>query len=701
MIFRRVRRECSIFRGLKTHARKETQMSNFNTLKTVISAQFARMQQHPMFRVEVDRDALWQTYLSSFPAGTNQIYRERTEYDCSSCRQFVKAVGDVVALIDGALVSVWSVRIPNEPAFQTVMDAMASLVLSKPISSPFLHYERTAGVDKNFEQLDIIGTSSPEVRTWSHFFVNIPHQYVKPKADIPTLLSEKRSTHDVFLRSLQEITLDAIDTVLDLIAQSSLYRGEEHKALLLQFKTAKMEFDSLSDNRAREIFTWAGHISGAVSRIRNTAIGTLLVDLSEGKDIEDAVKSFEAKVAPASYKRPSSLVTKAMIDRAKEKIQELGLTSSLDRRHATLRDITVNNLLFADRTTRAALSGDIFDELASKTQEKANNLDKVEEVPIDRFISEILPRAEFVEVMLENRHQGNLVSLIAPSNPTSPHLFKWGNGFSWSYAGEVADALREKVKKAGGNVTGDLCCRLAWWNRDDLDLHMKEPRGYEIYFGNRHTTSPCGGRLDVDMNVSGETREPVENIFYLSRTTMREGEYHLFVHQYYKRENQDIGFEVELDYLGDVSRFSYDRAVQGSVTVARFHYSHKAGITMIESLPSSQATKTIWNLPTQTFHRVSALMFSPNHWDDRGIGNRHFFFMLQGCKNDGSARGFYNEFLSEELTPHRKVLEVVGAKMKPADSDEQLSGLGFSSTRRDTLLCRVRGSITRTIRITI
>lgn len=674
---------------------------DFNAIKTAVSLQFSRMQQHPLFRVEIDRDELWQTYLSSFPPGTNPIYRTRAEYDCSCCRHFIKSVGDVVAVVNGELVSIWDVSIPAEPAFETVTRALSALVLSKPISAPFLHHERTAGTDRTFEQITGTGSTSSEVRTWNHFFINVPPSYVKPKADIPSLLSEKRSTHDVFLRSLQEIALDAIETVLDLISQNSLYRGEEHKALVLQFRTAKTEFDSLPDERAREIFVWAGHLSGAVSRIRNTVIGTLLTDLSEGKDIEDAVKSFESKVAPASYKRPSSLITRAMIEKAKEKIQELGLTSSLDRRYATLRDITVSNLLFADRATRAKIAGNVFDDLVSAAPEKVKNLEKVEEVPIDRFISEILPRAESVEVMFENRHHGNLVSLIAPSDPTSPLLFKWENGFSWSYAGEVADALKEKVKRAGGNVTGDLCCRLAWWNRDDLDLHMKEPRGYEIYFGNRHVTSPCGGRLDVDMNVRGETREPVENIYYLSRAKMAEGEYHLFVHQYYKRENEDLGFEVEMDYLGDVHRFSYDRAVQGNVTVARFQYSHKEGIRMIESLPSSQATRTLWNLPTQTFHRISAIMESPNFWDGRAIGNRHFFFMLEGCKNDGSARGFYNEFLSEALTPHRKVLEVVGSKMKPTPSDDQLSGLGFSSTQRNTLLCRVKGSFTRTIRIAI
>lgn len=152
---------------------------------------------------------------------------------------------------------------------------------------------------------------------------------------------------------------------------------------------------------------------------------------------------------------------------------------------------------------------------------------------------------------------------------------------------------------------------------------------------------------------------------------------------------------------GTVHSFSYQKPLKykDSIDVCTFKYSHSGGVEIIKSLPSTQATKTVWGIPTQTFVKARVVMLSPNHWDETQIGNKHFFFMLDRCANDGKARGFFNEFLNEALTPHRKVLEIVGAKMRTDESDRQLSGLGFSSTQRNHLFCKVNGAFTRTVKI--
>lgn len=689
---------------------------DFMALKRAVASQWERMQKHSMFRVEIDKDKLWATYIAAFPEGTNPKYRERTEHDCSCCKQFIRAVGDTVAVINGEIVTVWDVTVKDEPAYTKVAKAMSDYVKSLPIKDFFLHYDRLAGTDRNFEKL-VEGQ-----QTWNHFFVNIAANFVLDKSRIPSKLNDLRTARSVLHRSLTgvtigapvldedgevdvggAITLEAVDTVLDLIAQNSLYRGSEQKFVVSEFRKVIVEFNRLTTDAAKDRFSWTASESlpGSVSRIRNSSIGKLLVDISADVDLEVAVKKFESKLAPANYKRPTALVSKAQIEKAKTSLQELGLMSALERRYANIGDITVNNVLFRDRSVKEAM-GDVFDTLAT-TSTNLKAFDKVEEVPVARFLEQILPRAESIEVFVENRFNNNLVSLIAAADATAAPLFKWGNKFSWSYIGEMADSIKERVKKAGGSVVGDLCCRLAWDYRDDLDFWMKEPGGHTIYFGNRNTVSPNGGKLDVDANGgSGMMDEPVENIFYASQSKMREGTYELSVNNYTRRDNDKRGFEVEVEFDGQTFRFAYEKALRTgeTVQVAKIKYSKKSGFEIIESLPSSQSTKTFWGVQTQQFHKVSAIMNSPNYWDgETGVGNNHLFFMLEGCKNDGTARGFFNEFLKSELDPHRKVLEMVGSKMKVADSTDQLSGLGFSSTKKETLICRVKGSFSRPIKI--
>lgn len=663
----------------------------FSDIQAAVAKQFKAMSAKRLFSTASDSSALWEAYLGSFPAGSNQIYKTRTEHDCGCCRHFIKSLGGVANIVDGKVITLWDFKISGP--YQAVADAMSAYVRSQVVENAYLRSERMVGTANSRQLLE-----DKSVKTWEHFHVNLPDAAVVRKEQIGPQSGEFRATFDVMKRGLTEITKDAVDTVLELIAQNSLYRGEEHKFAVEEFRKLQGRFALAGNN---DLFVW-GHMETvhvSVARIRNSVIGTLLTDLSEGKEMEEAVKAFESKVAPTNYKRPTALVTKAMVAQAQKKVDELGLTTALERRYAVIDDLTVNNILFADRATKRAMN--VFDEISAGAAVDVKKLGKVEEVSISDFIAKILPTAKTVEALFENRHAGNMVSLVAPVDPTAKPLFKWPNGFSWSYVGDLADSIKERVKQAGGNVTGDWRASLAWFNYDDLDLHLQEPNGFHIHFRQKIDPS-TGGALDVDMNAgSSNTRSAVENITFPKRERMPEGEYTLFVNQFSQRETKDGGFEIEMEFDGTVHNFAWPNALKTTqnVVVCKFRYSRKDGLTIIESLPSKQATKTIWGLPTQTFHKVRAVMLSPNQWDGREIGNKHFFFMLDGCLNDGTARGFFNEFLGESLAPHRKVLEMVGARMKTEVSDTQLSGIGFSTTQRNYLLCRVTGSFARVVKV--
>jgi len=675
-------------------------MMDFQVIKRAVAKQFATLAKGELFVVDIEKDKLWETYLASFPAGTNPLYKNRTEHDCNCCKQFIRAVGGVVGIVDGKIQSIWDVKV-SEPGYQAVANGLSALVYSGKIASPFLHYEKSAGTEKSFQALVEGGA-----KQWDHFHVVIPDKFFKKADDIASTNGEINSLRQVFNRGLEEITTDALETVLELIDQNSLYRGAENRFVVQQFANLKSLFKNLHTGE-REAFTWGRvkTVNRAVCGIRNSAIGTLLTDLSEGVDLERAVASFENKVSGTNYKRPTALVTKAMIEKAKKSISGLGLESALERRYAVLSDITVNNILYANRSAKSAMTGDVFDQLASETASKPKNLDKVEEINIETFLANVLPSAKSLEIMVESNHTNNLVSLIAPKHGSTNPLFKWGNDFSWSYNGEVADSIKERVKAAGGNVTGELCCRLAWEYSDDLDFHMYEAGGSHIYFGNRSITSPNGGRLDVDANGgSGMMEHPVENIFYNTVKTMKNGTYELVVHNFTtKGPKKGAGFEVEIDLKGTLFSFKYDRVLRSGekIVVAKFVKTAE-GISVesvLDSTRSASKGTEVWGVTTNTFLPVNVVMHSPNHWDERAVGNKHYFFMIQDCANEGQARGFYNEFLRGDLEQHRKVMEMVGSKLKTEKAENQLSGLGFSSTMRNSVFVKVNGNFSRIVKI--
>lgn len=410
---------------------------DFKNFKKAIQEHFNAMTSNnlkaPLFEVKLDKDELWNLYLDSFPAGTNEIFRKRREHDCSCCRQFIKTIGHVVQIDKGELHTIWELTDVG-PTFQPVCDALDAFVKSKAVCDIFIPESKKIGCDYNFEQID-----EDTVQTWHHLYLELPdHLMYKGDLSWAGAKGAYRDVRHVFKRSLDELSMEAVDTVLDMIRENILYKGNEWDTALHSFKHLKKLYDTIEDETKRELFAWRNTaVAGpVVGKIKNHSIGVLLTDISNGVELEQAVKNYERITAPSNYKRPKAIYiyTKKMLEDAQKKITELGYLESLPRRFAKLDDITVNNVLFANKDAAKRMSGDpvtdIFESMKQEAAISPKTFSRVEEVSVDSFVTDILPEAKELEVFVENKHSKNFVSMIAPVNKDSKSMFKWNNPLS-------------------------------------------------------------------------------------------------------------------------------------------------------------------------------------------------------------------------------------------------------------------------------
>lgn len=702
--------------------------------RNLVQKQFDKMQNGILFRSKVTGQEIWDSYLREM---NGDVFRDpnSNEYNCNTCKSFFRRYANVVTInSNNEIETIFDVDNFSDADFGTDIEykktakAISDLLKASEVQDVFvetfdelnsLPYEVCKktnpdfqlGIFRNYkiytqEEANKFGVVTPGKQyTFNHLGLKVLSKFIdKTGKSAASIMGDHRANYDVFKRAMETLSLEVLELVKDLIQQKSIMDGTPHLPKLEAYIKLKLEYTQLSV-KERDNWCWVKSHNFPLAKFRNELMGVLCTELSEGTELNLAITNWNKRVDPANYMKAVAPFTKKQKEEAVAFIQENGYESAFIRRFATLKDIELNQILHISNKGEVLKQASIFDNLSTPSSKTKIDSSKIQPITIGDFMKNILPTATEMEVFLENKHAGNLCSLLT-ANENSKQIFKWSNPFNLTFNGNLAgkSMIKQNVKAAGGKTTGLLRCSLQWNDKDtpasiDFDLHCKESRGTHIYFSEKKSPT-TKGYLDVDMiRPSGIG---IENIIY--ENSLPDGDYDFSVVNFDGAQNK--GFKVEIEFNGQVFNYATKKVPNKrgeKVDIAKVTV--KSGIISINHiLPvQDELSQNVYGLDTLQFHRVKLVCESPNHWNGNNVGNKYYLFMLENCRATEDLRGYHAENLIQELADKRKVLEPLGnfctVKQNSEGYKDQLSGLGFNETVSDELIVKVTGSHTRVLKI--
>lgn len=644
-----------------------------------------------LFKVDLRRGVMWDHYLNSF--SDSEV---KQSYNCNCCRSFINRYSGVVGINPDTfeIMSIWDLELPEEAAiYKPAVSVMLEEVITSKIIMPLITRDAELGLERS------VGT------TWHHFSLHMKSNLVYMGEDSEdSVVGRKVGTFNSMRRMFQDWTPSLVERVLDLIEEGRVDRADQWKNQLIELKSLVLQYELLPSH-LRANFVWLQSMTKPHLNLKNLSIGLLFKYLIESSSEDSALTTYNALVSPSNYQRTTSAPSQSQLQKAKQKFEELGYLPSLKRRLANADDIPLSASLFVDRSVSSApgdLDGDMFSGISTKSS-STGKVPKGKPIGIETFLSDVLPSTRSLEIFAEPRYMQNLVTFTAPVFPDAPNIFAWSNPIGYAFIGDAAGAvtIREKVKRAGGKIDGNLRISLAWGkgNTSDYDLNLLEPSKKKIYYGFRRSHY---GFLDVDANGGdGIMEEPVENIIY--EGDVPEGIYEACVHLYTKRNEKSKGYTLEICYKGKsffiTSSDSPSCSGRGDKTVI-FSINNgvlsikkiKTGLSISEKEHLNDSTLSLWGVSTGTFHRVSQIVLSPNYWEEPSYGNKQYFFVLPNCQVDQPVRPFFKEFIRGDLKEEfGKVFEGLGSNNMIQPSVDSMSGLGFSATDGKVVVFKADG----------
>lgn len=672
-----------------------------------------------LFRAAISTDVLWEIYLEHFQEG--EIFRSEENHDCRHCNNFIRRYGNIISVNEnGETVTLFDFEGVEE--YDEVNRKLNTAIKECGIETVFMEtfeslnslpYEKTnknqnvfrLGFLKNDKVYTVeeaaagtISVNPNQTYTFHHFYLDIPQEYVdKSGQSLGTIISEANQKHESLAKGLTVLDKETLEHVIDLIDQGSILDAEDQVKKLEDYIKTLSAYNEIKDT-AKEAWLWIKSSDYPYFRLHNELIGVLCSDIKE-KGVDVAVNLWNIRVDPVNYARATKPITETQKREAIKLVKELGYEESFNRRLATIDDIKTSEIKHINSGDGKNKGISIFDQIPT-SKSSGTKVGEGSKVGITKFMDEVLPGASVVEILFDYKHIGNLVTLTTTTNDAeSKRIFGWDNNYSWSFKDGLSGKSRiaEAVKNAGGRIDTPVRATISWNESGndtvDFDIHATEPDGTRISFmayrGVGNLTNMTGN-LDVDMIRPKGLG--VENITWSAVSEMKDGDYHINVHNYDRGTN--TGFKLEIEILGKVYNFSKSGNIKGPTSAAII--TKKGNDFTVKGLIDELTTKrNEWGIETGEFHKVNLVSASPNYWGENAVGKKQYFFFIEGCASDRPIKPFHPDQLKGDLKPARKVLEVLShiTQIPPSDDPTQLAGLGFNATVRDEVKLKVDGKL--------
>eukprot|EP00438_Fugacium_kawagutii_P024181 Skav230782 [mRNA] locus=scaffold1473:234833:236494:- [translate_table: standard] len=274
--------------------------------------------------------------------------------------------------------------------------------------------------------------------------------------------------------------------------------------------------------------------------------------------------------------------------------------------------------------------------------------------------------------------------------PTAVHLM---GGTARSVQSSV---FKERVESNGGLYDNTaIRATLIWNNCNDVDLHIREPDGTEIFYGHKRSEGSFG-YLDIDRNVGSSCdARPVENIRWeIGRSAPAFGEYEVMVnlYSYDGRAPHHTPFQLEVQHGSELKHFQAEVSQKGekklihkfefrqeSSRLSRELFSKSMGFTLDDVISlwkcdawttymweyiyktllsaSESSSATTWDVIIVTdgadndspdaFNGPSGFNEMMNQLHERGLRPRVSVYCIgsEHCTGDANGRHFYRDLV--------------------------------------------------------